>query len=273
MFPVPAPEIVDRMRSAYAHARTLLGLAADEKPRVWGYAGRTLSGPTGDTWLRMASAPPGNGTGKLWEGPAASRALPEDVRRPRLLDLADYEKDGWEYRAELYVRSTDPVISASPVLSATPTLPEDWWGGLRTSLTALSSVPTGRIAVREEYVGRAVPQFTGHAVDTIEWTTAHGDLHWANLTGPTMLLMDWEGWGTAPVGYDAACLLLHSLHVPDMAARVRAEFNDVLGTQESRVGQLVACAELLQAAPRVPFYAELAGAVRAHLETLDPTGT
>jgi hypothetical protein len=61
--------------------------------------------------------------------------------------------------------------------------------------------------------------------------------------------------------------------VPGAAARVRVrvrtEFADVLDAPESRTGQLVACAELLQAAPRVAFYADLEAAVRTRLASLD----
>lgn len=80
--------------------------------------------------------------------------------------------------------------------------------------------------------------------------------------------MDWEGWGTAPTGYDAATLYLHSLPVPDLAERVRKEFCNLLGDPAGRVGELTACTEILQAANRVPFYADLADKVRHHLDHL-----
>ncbi|MYT25561.1 hypothetical protein GTW69_35740 [Streptomyces sp. SID7760] len=32
-----------------------------------------------------------------------------------------------------------------------------------------------------------------------ELTTGHADLHWANLTAPTLIVLDWEGWGRMPV--------------------------------------------------------------------------
>ncbi len=63
-----------------------------------------------------------------------------------------------------------------------------------------------------------------HHPDEITFSTAHGDLHWANLTGPTLTLVDWEGWGSAPVGYDAANLCLRSLYVLGLEI---AEVNEV----------------------------------------------
>jgi hypothetical protein len=105
-----------------------------------------------------------------------------------------------------------------------PDLPEAWWVQLRTALDSLAEVPTERIAVREEYIRRAVPAYTGCDVGEIEWSTAHGDFHWSNLGGPDLAILDWEGWGTAPVAFDAAQLYLYSLHTPATAARVRQTF-------------------------------------------------
>ncbi|SDM73769.1 hypothetical protein SAMN04487981_102423 [Streptomyces sp. cf386] len=96
-------------------------------------------------------------------------------------------------------------------------------------------MPTERIAVREEYIRRAVPAYTGCDVGEVEWSTAHGDFHWSNLGGPDLTILDWEGWGRAPVGFDAAQLYVYSLHTP------------------------------LQAADRTPFYKELAGPVKEYL--------
>ncbi|MFB6539316.1 hypothetical protein ACFCY8_33590 [Streptomyces noursei] len=62
------------------------------------------------------------------------------------------------------------------------------------------------------------------------------------------------------------------MHVPDLAERVAKEFAHVLGTPAGRVGELTACTEILQAAPRVPFYADLAAHVRQHLDHLQRTG-
>jgi hypothetical protein len=36
------------------------------------------------------------------------------------------------------------------------------------------------------------------------WTTAKGNLHWANITAPLRLL-DWEGWVRAPWGSAPQC--------------------------------------------------------------------
>lgn len=79
----------------------------------------------------------------------------------------------------------------------------------------------------------------------LEWTTAHGDVHWANVTAPRCWLLDWESWGRAPAGYDAALLLGTSLLQPETAARVRTVFSDVLDIPGGQLAQLLAAAKLL----------------------------
>ncbi|MEK2475048.1 hypothetical protein [Streptomyces noursei] len=180
----------------------------------------------------------------------------------------DWPADGWDYRAELYEYVTTPPVSRSPVLHHSVELSDTWWHNLHQALDRLSRVPTSREAVREQYIRRRVPEYTGITPGEIAWTTGHGDLHWANLTSPPLSLLDWEGWGAAPVGHDAATLYLHSLPIPDLAERVRVEFAHVLGTPTGRVGELTACTEILQAAARVPFYSDLADSVRQHLDHL-----
>ncbi|MCX4804628.1 hypothetical protein OG594_23905 [Streptomyces sp. NBC_01214] len=137
------------------------------------------------------------------------------------------------------------------------------------ALDALADVPrpANREAVREEYLRRVIPQFTGHQAEDVVWAPAHGDLHYGNVTrGPHIL--DWEGWGRAPYGYDAATLYLYALLVPEEAARIRTELAPILDRPEARTGLLTVCAQILQAQDRVEFYAELAKPVREHLSRL-----
>ncbi|MGQ0774672.1 MAG: hypothetical protein ACT4NY_09685 [Pseudonocardiales bacterium] len=81
-------------------------------------------------------------------------------------------------------------------------------------------------------------------------TTAHGDFHFANISAPTLYLFDFEGWGLAPPGYDAAMLHSYSLLVPPIATRIRTELADILDTPSGRFAELVAITELLYATTR-----------------------
>lgn len=82
------------------------------------------------------------------------------------------------------------------------------------------------------------------------WSIAHGDLHWANLVGPELGILDWEGWGLAPAGYDAALLHTYSIGMPQTAERVRQELSTVLDNEDGRFAELVVITELLQSAER-----------------------
>ncbi|GAA0452328.1 hypothetical protein [Streptomyces olivaceiscleroticus] len=83
----------------------------------------------------------------------------------------------------------------------------------------------------------------------ITWPTAHGDCHFANLTTMTPVLLDFEGFGLAPAGYDPALLYAYSLHAPQTAARIREEFPS-LDTPAGHTALLVVAADLLQSASR-----------------------
>lgn len=268
MFDTPAPATADRMLAAQRHAADQLGLRATGS-QVWGYQGRTLSAAAGPHWLRVVCAKAGTEGDTLWDGPSTSRTLPTSVPRPDLLRIRDWTTQTYAYRAELYSFAPDPIVSRRPVLDEDPELPETWWKEMTAALEALANVPppTDREAVREKYLRRVIPEFTGHHVDAVTWTTAHGDLHYGNITrGPHIL--DWEGWGRAPYGYDAATLYIYALLFPEAATRIRTELAPVLDRPEARTGLLTVCAQVLQAQDRTDFYTELAGPVREHLTLL-----
>ncbi|WP_327419629.1 hypothetical protein [Streptomyces sp. NBC_01233] len=177
MFEAPAPATVDRMLAAQRNAADQFGLRATGR-RVWGYRGRTLSSAAGPHWLRVVCAAAGTEGGTLWNGPSTSRTLPASVPRPDLFRIRDWTTEGYAYRAELYGFAPDPIVSPRPVLDEDPGLPEVWWKEMTAALGALASVPppAAREAVREEYLRRVIPEFTGHQVEDVTWSTAHGDL-------------------------------------------------------------------------------------------------
>lgn len=96
---------------------------------------------------------------------------------------------------------------------------------------------------------RAIPEFVGIPAPAVTcWTAAHADLHWANVTAPLRIL-DWEGWGRAPEGFDAATLYAYSLLHENVAARVRDAF-PILGSQAGLAAEATVCAQLLQTVAR-----------------------
>jgi hypothetical protein len=150
------------------------------------------------------------------------------------------------------------LVTAAPVkpggiLTTDPNLSDAWWATLNASLTALASASTTRVAtlhttpMSQARLTLAITGVFGEAVDTrvVEWVPAHADLTWANLTAPQCRVLDWEDWGMAPRGLDAAMLWAASLVVPDLAERVQRERRADLDSPSGRLSQLFFCAELL----------------------------
>lgn len=169
------------------------------------------------------------------------------MNKPTLHAVHDQAADGTAYRAELTAHIDAPACSPDPVVRMPVDLSGTWWKGLRADLETLA--------------GRPAPQIT-------TWTTAHSDLHLSNIT-TTGVILDWEGWGLAPAAYDCALLLAYSLLEPTTAARVRAEFADVLNDWPGRAAQLVVAAELLQSASRGD-HPDLTGPLRALVAEVAP---
>lgn len=203
MYSPPADDIdTQRMTAAHAHAAEALGVTV-HGPQLWGWHGRTLGHRSehpvhGTCWLRLLSAPTEQAGGKLWDGTElAAKAFP-DVRMPALHGLHDWTAAGRAYRAELTRFIDEPVLSPDPVLRTELELTADWFTTIRSTLTKIATASTDRTAVRQQWIDRAVPQYTGRPAPRIEhWECAHGDFHAANLTNGGTLL-DWEGWGLAP---------------------------------------------------------------------------
>ncbi|MGH8896374.1 MAG: AAA family ATPase [Egibacteraceae bacterium] len=163
--------------------------------------------------------------------------------------MASHEWDDGDRRLKAELMAFVPALACSPTLAlrASLKLPDRWWESLRRSLDALAAWPTERIGFSQELVTQRLLSFFGGKVDPTvgAWTTAHADLHWANLTAPDCHLLDWEGWGAAPAGYDAALLYCTSLLQPGIAHRVHEVFADLLDSPDGVRAQLCAAATLL----------------------------
>lgn len=145
-----------------------------------------------------------------------------------------------------------PVGTA--ILSEDPRLPEEWWTAFNASLDALASQTTRRVAtpdtetVTQDLITRSLRDAFPHAdVDmTVErWVPAHADLNWANMTAPVFCLFDWEDWGSAPQGLDAAALWGSSLAVPALAEHVWRERRGDFESRDGKLMTLFACSKIL----------------------------
>jgi hypothetical protein len=164
---------------------------------------------------------------------------------------------GVMWRAEETDLVTDASIKPGGTLTTEPELSDVWWATLNTSLDALAKHPTTRIAtsagsrITQERISTTIQQVFPNLDTTItEWTTAHADLAWANLTAPTCYFLDWEDWGLAPRGYDASTLLGASLAVPALAERVYQERRTDLDSRSGQLAQLYFCTKVMAVGER-----------------------
>ncbi|MGW1225017.1 hypothetical protein [Streptomyces sp. NPDC001478] len=259
------------MRRAHTVGTALFEVRA-HGAETWGWQGRTLSRRADGRWLRVVARPVDKAPGATWDGNARADALlPRSVPRPRLHDVAEWTADGYVYRAELSEYLPRPALAAGgPVLGVDLDLPSSWWSDLREALAATATVPTTRTTVRRQWIDRHFTRLLGIPAPALVWTTGHGDLHFANLIGPPLVICDWEGWGRVPVGFDAGLLHAYSLLRGETAARIRREFAHVLDTPAGRAGELVALAQLLQVVAR-GGHPELAPRLARHAEHLTST--
>lgn len=239
----------DLMRRHLERAAPRFGVRVDGEP-IWGWRDRSIgarvAGEHGHWWLRVVREPTAWAGGEFWTGNADAAAI-TGISKPTLVRYEDYTDQDAHMRAELMTYLPDGPCSPTPELRHPINLDQSWWQTLRRSLKRLAAWPTDRTCIDQPTVTRRLLAFYGPELDptVADWATAHGDLHWANLTTPEFHLLDWEGWGTAPVGYDAATLYCYSLLVPGTAGWVHDLAADLLDTRTGRLAQLCVIARLL----------------------------
>lgn len=221
------------------------------------------------TWVRIECRGPERLDGQGWGLEAA--AVLSGVPIPRWyagFSWRDPERQVMWRADEIQLIAQEPV-GRSAVAAA---LPEGWWAHLDTALDTLAVSRTGRLAnsdsapiSAERILAAIVKAFPDAATAIDEWTTAHGDLTWANVTGPRLWILDWEDWGTAPRGLDAANLWFASLAVPGLADKVLQHRHADLESPTGRTMRLFKCAELLAWADETEPLREPATRAARHL--------
>lgn len=200
-----------------------------------------------DTWVRIEQQPMARYIDRGNNGPERAMLL-HGVAKPRW-----HQGFSWiDPSAERMWRAdeTDYVVARHVIpwghLRTYPNVPDQWWADLNSSLDALVKHTTSRIAVRQEVItatiGKVFPD-VDTAID--EWVTAHGDFYWQNLTAPEFCILDWEEWGLAPRGFDAASLWHDSFLVPGLSERVYDERRADLDSRSGLVSRLMRCARTI----------------------------
>ena len=197
-------------------------------------------------WLKIA---PKGGAREQWAraGERAAQAL-DGVPQPAILRELEWPADGAELHAFVYTLAPSPAAQRTPWISAPmPPVGDEWLTGLRRALDRTAAAPLSRWNVHPGPVARVVAQRFGRKApyDVDEWRMAHGDLNWSNVTAPKLALLDWEFFGAAPRGYDAATLLLFTLSDPELYRRIEAALAEDLNSRSGLVSRLYVLARRL----------------------------
>ncbi|MFD7161594.1 hypothetical protein ACFV9C_43915 [Kribbella sp. NPDC059898] len=232
----------------------------------------------GDAWLRVVYADPEWGQGNYLDGNLTANTI-NNVPKPQVAQWKEWDDNGRQIRGEISTYIPDTAISAGMTLPAGFAPSDQWLAELTRALRALSAHPVPAGGLDADSVNNGIRAFFGAELDimAVPWTSAHCDLHWGNLTAPRLFLLDWETWGRAPAGYDAATLLCATLNQPETAHRIREALAEFLDTPAGRVATLTAAVRFLRFADDGD-HTQLAIPVRRHglamLEQLgmSPTG-
>ena len=201
------------------------------------------------TWVRIEQRLSWRIKSAAWVGLEASSAI-ENVPMPRWFQAVTWadEARGLAWRADEVEFVAAPSVRAEGGLAAALALPDEWWAGMSTSLAALGAHETERVGMSQGHLSKRIGQvFEGVDTTVDEWATAHADLHWGNVTTDGMLI-DWQDWGRAPRGHDAATLWQASLPDRSLTARVEEEFAEDLRTRSGKLSQLLHCANAIRIA-------------------------
>lgn len=202
-----------------------------------------------DTWVRIERRHQYRIKSAAWIGLEAASTI-RGVPKPAWYQSATWADLDREqvWRADELEFVSSPSVKAAGGLEAANSLPDTWWQGLLDALTTLGAYETERIGMSQAHLTKRITQVFPDIDTTVdEWRTAHTDLQWSNLTLDGHIL-DWEDWGTAPRGHDAATLWQASLPDPALTARIEREFATDLQTRSGKLSLLLRCANAIRIA-------------------------
>jgi len=216
-----------------------------------GYSRRSVgtiaqAGDGSRSWVKL-SALRGRSTHWLRDGELSVERF-ESVPRPTLLASRQWSDGNTHYAATQWALAASPAVEPTHWAGANASeISDAWIASLKGALSSLAKIETKRSRYQPPQVEQMIRDCFGSDAPCIadEWCVAHGDLQWSNLTAPSLTLLDWECWGHAPRGYDAAYLIASSCADPDLVRRLERAFADDLEPRSGQVARLIALANLL----------------------------
>jgi hypothetical protein len=215
---------------------------------VTGLLRRSLGVPAVDTdgvrtWVKI-SALRGVASHPHRDAELAAAAI-QGVSKPAILASRQWKQHDRHWLALQMTLAPSPMVEPGLFAgAATARIGAQWIASLKQALDALRTFETNRTSTSADQVSALIKDRFGpgaeHRAD--EWHCAHGDLHWSNVTYPDFMLLDWEHWGLAPRGFDAANLLVSSCAQPELVQKIVTAFAADLDSRSGRVALLAALA-------------------------------
>lgn len=206
---------------------------------------RTSSGRV--LWAKMCSAPRDKANGREWEGEKTASHW-QVPWKPKVHYLHEF---GEEIRTQLII--IDKVSGAiigerQHWLASGSSIPDAFLIELREALRWLQGVSTDRVNTRFDLVRRRISERWSINIDYADcvWETIHGDLHWKNIAGPRLEIIDWEGWGIGLEHQDLAFLIALSSLDQVLESRIRRVFRGSVVARSLTLAELFVTAELLR---------------------------
>lgn len=223
---------------------------------------RTTGG--GVFWAKMFSTPKEKATGRDWEGEKTASHWPVPWK-PKLHHVYEFGED---IRTQLIIadKVAGAIIGGSQhKISPDGAVSDEFLIELREALRWLQGVSTDRVNTRFDLVRRRVSERWAINLDYADcvWETIHGDLHWKNIAGPQLEIIDWEGWGIGLQHQDLAFLIAISSLDQILARRIRTVFRGSVSARSLTLAELFVTAELLRAAENYGEHPDLVPALTA----------
>jgi hypothetical protein len=198
-------------------------------------------------WLKITAK---GGKTEHWHRRGEQLAQTIDgVPKPKILRELEWNHAGADLHAFVYSFIPSPSVQPTPWLSAPmPAISDAWISDLALSLKRIGEQPLVRWLRHPGPIARTIGERFGRRApyDVDEWRMAHGDLHWSNVTAPALSLIDWEFYGAAPRGYDAAMLLMLASNEPELHGRLEVAFAEDLNTRSGLIARLHTIASRLK---------------------------
>jgi hypothetical protein len=249
--PIIAGLTPEQQRAAVQDASGRLGATAEGEihsgAKRTGIGSKLIQPDGSPAWLKITAK---GGKTEHWHrrGEQLAQAI-DGVPKPAILRELEWNFEGTDLHAFVYSFMPSPSVQPTPWVSAPmPELDDAWIAALAQSLRRVGEQPLTRWTVHPGPVARMVGQRFGRRApyDVDEWHMAHGDLHWGNVTAPALSLIDWEFYGAAPRGFDAAMLLMFASNDLELYERFETAFADDLNTRSGLIARLYTIAARLR---------------------------